>query len=148
LDHGLRGFHGLEAGSGQSNYGRPNIVLKLRALPSETNMRSRKSLIFNPPFMQVVDFHDFCRSFRCFLEKRRGETLPRRNSISWDCIKDRQRLARHGQSRVQFRAGWVRKIAPYGAISVFIAPYRTLSQFIFFPRESPKDDGGSQKITN
>jgi hypothetical protein len=70
LDHGLHRFHGLAAArprlmpvmlghtvSGQSNRGRPNTFLKLRALCGETKLRSRNSLISKVGLMQVVDFH-------------------------------------------------------------------------------------------
>jgi hypothetical protein len=89
LDHGLHRFHGLAAGrhwlisvvpgrtrSGQSNCGRPNTFLKLRALRGETKLRSRNPLIFNldlrksliskPGLTQVVDFHVIFRYFSCF----------------------------------------------------------------------------------
>jgi hypothetical protein len=78
LDHGFHGFHGLAAVSGQSNGGRTNAFLKLRALRAlrgETRLRSRKSLISSIGLTQVVDFHDNFRYFWCLLEGLLAKTI-------------------------------------------------------------------------
>jgi hypothetical protein len=76
--------------SGQANSGQPNTFLKLRAraLPSETKLKSRKSLIFNPRFTQVVDFHDFCRFLQMFLmvlvaPVHGGASVPERSATAY-----------------------------------------------------------------